>query len=346
MSEQVQVLVTLPISEELADQISQLSSRISLTVSPAREAADIPDELWEKTQILYTMHTLPEPSQAPNLRWVQSYLSGVEKLLNTPLFTETDPDTDTNQVILTSLSGANNSQVAEHALTMLLALGHQLPTFLDLQHENTWMEEKGKNYIPRELRGSTVGIVGYGSIGRQVARLAHAFGAQVLATKSDLKTLADKGYKEAGMGDPDGTLFTRLYPPQALRSMFKECDFVVVCVPLTKKSTGIIGKTQLQALKPSAFLVDVSRGGVVDLDAVNEALQEGWIAGAALDVFSEEPLPEEHPLWEAPNLIITPHVAGFSPDYNQRANQMFLENLKRYLADESLLNRVDLSRGY
>lgn len=340
MSEQVEVLVTLPISEELAEQISQLSSRISLTVSPAKEAKDIPEELWQKAEVLYTMHTLPEPDQAPKLSWVQSYLSGVEKLLPAPLFQEND------KVILTTISGGNASQVAEHALSMLLALGHQLPRFLDLKSQKKWMEEKGKNYIPSELRGSTVGIVGYGSIGRQIARLVRTFGAQVLATKRDLKTLPDKGYLEEEMGDPEGTLFTRLYPPQALRSMFKECDFVVVCVPLTESTTGMIGEAQLQAMKPSAFLVDVSRGGVVDSEAVNTALREGWIAGAALDVFTEEPLPEDNPLWEVPNLIITPHIAGFSPDYNQRANQMFLENLKRYLADESLLNRVDISRGY
>lgn len=340
MSEKVEVLVTLPISEDLAEQISQVSSQISLTVFPARDAADIPDELWEQVNVLYTMHPLPEPDQSPNLSWVQSYLSGVEKLLHAPLFSEND------QVTLTTLSGANTSQVAEHALTMLLALGHHLPTFVDLRHEKKWMAEKGKNYTPSELRGSTVGIVGYGSIGRQIARLVHAFGAQVLATKRDLKTLPDEGYQEEEMGDPEGTLFTRLYPPQALRSMFKECDFVVVCVPLTRHTTDLIGAEQLKAMKPTAFLVDVSRGGVVDTEAVNDALREGWIGGAALDVFGEEPLPEDHPLWEAPNLIITPHVAGFSPEYNQRANQMFLENLKRYLEDEPLLNRVDLSRGY
>lgn len=339
MSEKVEILVTLPISEELAEQISQASSRISLTVSPVRDAADLPEEIWQTAEVLYTMHILPTPEQAPNLRWVQSYLSGVEKLINAPLFAETE-------AALTTISGANASQVAEHALTMLLALGHHLPKFIDLQRQKQWLQEKGKNYIPTELRDSTVGIVGYGSIGRQVGKLVQAFGAQVLATKRDLKTLPDDGYQEEALGDPQGTAFTRLYPPQALRSMFKDCDFVVVAVPLTDETAHSIGEEQLQAMKPSSFLVDVSRGGVVDMEALDLALREGWIAGAAMDVFSQEPLPENHPLWDAPNLIITPHVAGFSPAYNQRANQMFIDNLNRYLAGEPLLNRVDFSRGY
>ncbi|MEJ2757623.1 MAG: D-2-hydroxyacid dehydrogenase, partial [Anaerolineales bacterium] len=216
-----------------------------------------------------------------------------------------------------------------------------------LQGEKKWMEDKGKNYVPAELLGSTVGIVGYGSIGRQVAKLAHTFGATILATKRDLMSLPDEGYSpEMDMGDPEGTLFTRLYPPQALRSMFKDCDFVVVTVPLTEETTGMIGENQLQAMKETAFLVDASRGGVIDHDALDLALREGWIAGAALDVFAEEPLPEDHPLWDAPNLIITPHIAGFSANYMNRANRMFIENLKRYLTDEPMLNLVDLSRGY
>lgn len=341
MSKKIEVLVTLPISEKMAEQITQVSDAISLTVFPARENTNIPEEIWEQVEVLYTMHTLPNPGQAPQLRWVQSYLSGVDKLLQQPLFLEANPPT------LTSISGASATQVAEHVFTMLLALGHQIPKFLNLQRQKKWMAEKGKNYTPTELRGSTVGIVGYGSIGRQVAKLAHTFGAKILATKRDLMSLPDDGYAiEEDMGDSEGTLFTRLYPPQALRSMFKECDFVVVTVPKTEETTSMIAEKQLQAMKTTAYLVDISRGGVTDLAALDLALREGWIAGAALDVFTEEPLPEDHPLWSAPNLIITPHVAGFSAHYMNRANQMFIENLKRYLTDEPILNQVDLLRGY
>jgi phosphoglycerate dehydrogenase-like enzyme len=339
MSEEINILITLPLADELVEQIAQVSDRFAVTLLPAREASEIPGEVWEQAEVLYTMYTLPEPEQSPNLKWVQSYLSGIDKIRGEELFKQ-------ENIQLTTMSGANASQVAEHAVTMIMALGHQLPEIFDLQQRSEWMTSKGTRYIPRELRGSTVGIVGYGSIGRQIARLVHAFGAKVLATKRDVKQPEDPGYTPENMGDPEGDYFTRLYPPQAIRSMFKECDFVVVTVPLTRRTQGLIGPAQIASLKPGAFLVDVSRGGVVDHPALVTALTEGKLGGAALDVFPQEPLPTDHPLWSLPNVIITPHVAGFSPEYNVRANELFVENLYRYVAGDPLLNPVDLIREY
>jgi phosphoglycerate dehydrogenase-like enzyme len=339
MSKKIEVLVTLPLPEELVEEISQTSEDISVTVLPAREGQEIPQEHWQKAEVVYTMHALPMPEQAPKLRWIQSYLSGIDKIRDDPLF-------DNQDLVLTTMSGANASQVAEHVLTMMLALGHNLPQFFELQRKNTWMEEKGRNYVPAELRDSTVGIIGYGSIGRQVAYLASTFGATILGTKRDLMKPSDSGYLAEENGDSEGELFTRLYPPQALGSMMKECDFVVVCVPLTSSTHNLVGKNQLAAMKPTAFLIDVSRGGVVDHNALITALDEKQLAGAALDVFPDEPLSIENPLWQMPNVIITPHVAGFSSEYSQRANKMFIENLKRYLGGEELLNQVDFDREY
>jgi phosphoglycerate dehydrogenase-like enzyme len=339
MSEEINILITLPLADELVEQIAQVSDRFVVTLMPAREASEIPGEVWEQVEVLYSMYTLPEPEQSPNLSWVQSYLSGIDKIRGAEIFKQ-------EGIQLTTMSGANASQVAEHAVTMIMALGHQLPEIFSLQQRAEWMTSKGTRYIPRELRGSTVGIVGYGSIGRQIARLVHGFGATVLATKRDVKHPEDPGYTPENMGDPDGDYFTRLYPPQAIRSMFKECDFVVVTVPLTRSTQGLIGPAQIAALKPDAFLVDVSRGGVVDHAALVTALTEGKLGGAALDVFPQEPLPTDHPLWSLPNVIITPHVAGFSPEYNVRANELFVANLYRYVAGDPLLNPVDLTREY
>jgi len=339
MSKKIEVLITLPIPDQLVEEIRQVSQNLSVTVLPVRDGSEISPEQWQKTEVLFTMHSLPPKDEALRLRWVQSYLSGVDKISEDPLF-------ENQSLVLTTMSGGNASQVAEHVLAMMLALGHQLPHFLSLQQKKTWMQDRGKRYVPGELRGSTVGIIGYGSIGRQVARLAAAFGASVLGTKRNLMNPADIGYLVNEMGDPDGALFTRLYPPQALRSMLKECDYVVVCVPLTSTTKGLVGKDQLAAMKPTAFLVDVSRGGIVDHQALIPALNEGKVAGAALDVFPEEPLAPESPLWQMPQVIITPHVAGFSADYNQRATRMFIENLKRYLAGDEMLNQVDFDRGY
>lgn len=339
MVDKVNVLVTLPLPDELLAAISAVSDQIELMHYATKDADEIPEEVWAEAEVLYTMHVLPEAEQAPKLRWVQSYLSGVDKTITNPKFESLD-------VHLTTMSGANAPQVAEHALTMLLALGHHLPNFFALQSDNQWMTDKGHNYVPLELRDHTVGIVGYGSIGREIARLVRAFGADVLATKRDVMQPEDDGFSFDDMGDPGGDLFTRLYPPEAIRSMFKLCDFVVVTVPLTDQTKGMIGQPQLEALKPSAFLVDVSRGGVLDHEALTIALQTGTLAGAALDVFPEEPLPEDSPLWQMGNVIITPHVAGFSPAYNRRANKIFIENLQRYLDDFEMFNLVDLGRGY
>jgi phosphoglycerate dehydrogenase-like enzyme len=150
----------------------------------------------------------------------------------------------------------------------------------------------------------------------------------------------------AGLGDPGAGLPERLYPPQALRSMAAECDFLVVTAPLTDETRGIVDRRVFQNMKPTAFLVDLSRGGVVDHGALVEALTEKRIAGAALDVYPVEPLPESSPLWEMPNVVISPHVAGASADYMERATALFAENLRRYVNDEPLLNRFDPSRGY
>jgi phosphoglycerate dehydrogenase-like enzyme len=128
--------------------------------------------------------------------------------------------------------------------------------------------------------------------------------------------------------------------------MVKECDYVVVTVPLTAETRGMLGAKQLAAMKPNAILVDVSRGGVVDEGALASAIEKGQIAGAGLDVFAEEPLPADNPLWEMPNVLISPHVAGLSPHYVERAFTLFKENLRRYIAGEDLLNKIDLERGY
>ena len=339
MREKVEVLITIPMPDDLVEEIRKVSDFVRVTALPVRERTEVPEEVWHNTEILYSMHTFPEAGQAPKLRWVQSYLSGVEKDIHQPLFDEGGP-------MLTSMSGANASQVAEHVLTMILALGHNLPGFGSLQREHTWMTEKVRKYLPREVRGSTVGVIGYGSIGRHVARLVAGMGAEVLAVKRDGMTPEHHGYSTKGLGDPEGNLFKRLYPPQAIRSMAALCDFLVVCVPQTAATSGLVGAAQLAAMKEGAFLIDVSRGGVVDHAALVEALQAGRIAGAALDVFLEEPLPVDSPLWDLPNVILTPHVAGFSPDYNQRANELFIENLSRYLSGQVLLNVVKREREY
>lgn len=339
MSKQIQVLITLPFSDDLVDQLSSLSPRLKVNVFKAQQPEDIPEDVWEQTEVLYTNVVLPTAEQAPKLRWIQFHWAGVDHAIDHPILSKPD-------LTATTLSGAAAPQMAEYALTMLLALGHHLPALMDHKNRKDWPKDRWQRFSPQELNASTVGIVGYGSIGRQIARLLHDFDATILATKRDAMHPEDSGYIPKGQGDPTGELVRRLYPPQALRSMLKECDYVVVTVPLTPKTRGLIDAQMLAALHPGSYLLDMSRGGIVDQQALIDALRERRLAGAALDVFPEEPLPDDSPLWELPNVIVTPHISGNTPEYDERAVAMFSENLHRYLAGLPLYNQVDPQRGY
>ncbi|BAJ62721.1 D-2-hydroxyacid dehydrogenase [Anaerolinea thermophila] len=335
----VEVLITLPLKEEVLQPVRDLSPHINLTVIPARRPEDIPAEVWAKTEVLYTDRVLPAPEQVPALRWLQFHFAGIDFAVDSPLLQKED-------LKVTNLSGAAAAQTAEFALTMMLALAHRLPALMQAQSRAEWAHDRWERFRPVELRFSTVGIVGYGSIGRELARLLQPLGVKVLACKRDVRHPQDEEYIPEGMGDPQGIYFTRLYPYQALRTMFRECDFAVVTVPLTPQTRGMIGADELAALKPGAFLVVVGRGGVVDETALLEALQEKRLGGVALDVFAEEPLAPTSPLWKAPNLIISPHIAGLSVHYDERAMALFATNLRRYIQGERLYNLYEPERGY
>lgn len=335
----VNLLIAIQFSPELLDQIKAVSPRLVVKTTGAKNLEEIPPEIWQEIEILFTHKIIPNPDLAPNLKWIQFYRAGNELFMEAPILGKSD-------LIATSMSGASAPQVAEYVLEMILALGHRLPKIMENQKRGEWPVNRGEVYSPVELNQSTVGIIGYGSIGREVARLLYAFGATVLATKYDAMQPADPGYMVEGSGDPEGSYVLRLYPAQALNSMVKECDFVVVCVPLTRDTQGLIGNQQLAKMKQSAYLIDVSRGGIVDHSALITALDDDQIAGAALDVYPEEPLPDEDPLWKLPNVILTPHIAGISPFYNQRAVALFVDNLNRYLNGQDPLNLIDLQRGY
>lgn len=339
MSNLVEVLITLPFPDELVTRLRYVSPRLQITVHNAKTPEDVPQEVWTSTEVLYTNHVIPTLEQAPLLRWIQFHRAGVDHAIDEPILLEPD-------LTYTTLSGSSSSQMAEYILMMLLSLGHRLPDMMAHQKKVEWPKDRWERFSPQELRGSTVGILGYGSIGRQVARLLQSFGAIVLATKRDLMHPEDRGYTPEGQGDPGGDLVHRLYPSQALRSMLKECDFVVVTLPKTPETINMISDKELKVLKPTAFLIDVSRGGIVEHSALITALKERKIAGAALDVFPEEPLPAKSPLWKLPNVILTPHISGNTALYDERAVEMFSKNLHNYLTGSPLYNRFDPKRGY
>jgi phosphoglycerate dehydrogenase-like enzyme len=339
MNPSLEVLIIATFSDEQIAKLSNVSPRLHIKAIRANHTSEVPADDWKQAEILYTSQVIPAPEQAPNLRWIQFHWAGVDHAIDAPILKKPD-------LVTTTVSGAAVPQMGEYILTMLLALGHRLPDMIDHQKKAEWPQDRWKRFSPQELNSSIVGIVGYGSIGREVARLLRVFGATVLASKRDVMHPEDTDYTPEGTGDPRGELVHRLYPGKALKSMFKECDFVVVTVPLTEETRDLIGDEEIAALKPSAFLIDASRGGIVNHDALITALRERKFAGAALDVFPEEPLPADSPLWKLPNVIISPHISGNTRYYNDRAISMFAENLHRYLAGLPLYNRIEPERGY
>jgi phosphoglycerate dehydrogenase-like enzyme len=211
------------------------------------------------------------------------------------------------------------------------------------QTRGEWPSQRWRKFVPEELRGATVGVVGYGSIGREIGRLAHAFGMRVLGARRGAESGSPRYELPAltGGDEPD-----RLYTPDQLAEMLRECDYVVLTVPYTSATHHLIDRRALRAMKPTAVLINVARGPVVDEAALVHALRERWIAGAALDVFEQEPLAEDSALWGMDNVIVSPHVAGFTPHYDDRATALFAENLRRYLGGEPLLNLVERGREY
>lgn len=340
MDDTLNVLILADFSDAIMDRLRLVSPRLKFTRRVARAAGDIPRDVWAATDILYTTRALPDPDVALRLRWVQAHFAGVDALIDHPLFQNPD-------LLLTTASGIHASTLAEYSFAMILAFARKIPLMLRLQQKAEWPDDRFNLLMPRELRGSTIGIVGYGSIGRAIGRLGRAFGMTVLATKRNAKDpTAGNEYEEAGVGDPEGECLDRLYPPEAIRSMVSACDFVVVTLPLTSETRGAIGAEVLAAMKPTAVLVNVARGGVVDEDALIKALQSRQIGGAALDVYAQEPLPADSPLWKLDTVIMSPHIGGNTARYNELAADVFIQNLERYLERRELLNRVDLKRGY
>ncbi|MFL5756975.1 MAG: D-2-hydroxyacid dehydrogenase [Chloroflexota bacterium] len=275
-------------------------------------------------------------ARAPHLRWVHSATAGVERALT--------PASRARGVVITNARGVFSRPIAEYVMLMILAVSRRLPQLLELQRERTWQPLEA-----RELRDVTVGVVGLGSIGRAVAILATAFGCRVVATRrrpgSPLGA-SGGGDEEEADGLLESLPLDRVMPPGRLPELLAASDFVVLAAPLTAGTEGMIGEEAFDVMKPSAWLVNVARGGLVDERALVRALRDGRIGGAVLDAFVDEPLPPDSALWGLPNAIVTPHTAWSSGRVLDRSIELFCDNLRRYSAGEPLRNVVDPEAGY
>jgi len=336
----IHVLSTMSLSDDLLERLRSVSSRLVVTQHKAASADEVPSDLWGQVDILYTLSAIPDRALAPRLHWVQLHSAGVNHLLDSWLWGSDLP--------VTTISGIHAPNIAEYVMLMLLAFAHRLPGMLHHQARAEWPKGRWDNFVPRELRGATLGVIGYGHIGREIGRLAHAFGMRVLAVRrgTSAQPLAYQLPELAGAALPAVAEPDRLVTPEHMLDVLAECDYVVLTAPYTSATHHLIDQEALRAMQPSAVLVNVARGALVDETALVRALREGWIAGAALDVFEQEPLPADSPLWGMENVIISPHVAGFTPHYDRRAADLFAENLRRYLAGQPLLNQVERAREY
>jgi phosphoglycerate dehydrogenase-like enzyme len=264
---------------------------------------------------------------AKNLRWIQSGSAGIEESLS--------PAVRASDILLCNGSGIGGVVVAEHTIALMMALARNLHVAARMQAEARWARGEliGALGGVREFRGSKVAVLGLGPIGLGVAERSAALGAVV------------RGMRRRPPATPPAP-FEAVVGPAELPSLLPWADFVVLAVPHTLDTERLIGKRELDLMRSEAYLVNIARGSVVDEAALVDGLRRGAIAGAALDVFEEEPLPPAHPLWSLPNVICTPHVGGAMPNYLWRATELFIDNLARFLDGRPLRNLVDKVAGY
>jgi phosphoglycerate dehydrogenase-like enzyme len=284
-----------------------------------------------------------DPSRMPALKWLGLVGAGVEHLRKA--------DPWSRGVTVTNGSGLHGTAIAEYTLSSMLLFAQHVAERQRVQLAHGWppvWTDPWLALLGSSLRGKTVTVVGYGSIGREIARLARAFGMRVLAVKADPSVRIDRGYTPAGLGDPDGSIPERIASTSDLRSLFAESDFAVLTLPFTPKTDRIVDAAAIAALPPHAVLVNVARGRVLDEDALRVALERGALRGAVLDVATVEPVSPDAPLWGAPNLVLTPHVSAIQDPRGwwDLVAGLMTENLLRYASGRALLNVVDGKAGY
>ncbi|EHK41007.1 hypothetical protein TRIATDRAFT_267421 [Trichoderma atroviride IMI 206040] len=345
------VLLGNTFQPEWISELKQLFSGLEIVTvegciwnTPAFEEK-FPEKEWKDVTILVTGNALPAAHIAPKLEYVQIQSAGANHILQNPLFNSTD-------VALCTASGVHGPQIAEWVVTTFLAFQHQIPQYIDFQRQKTW--HKLDDPVDDAV-GQRVGIFGYGAIGRQIARVVKALGMDIhacnLHPRHTPESRKDETYTPAGLGDPEGVFPSKWFSADDTEGLHQflssGLDLLVITAPLTDRTRGIISRRELALLaKKKAFVSNIGRGEVIITDDLIDALEEGTIRGAALDVTDPEPLPDGHRLWNTKNLFISPHVSGNSSSYARRVFEVLKYNLIRMSEGKELTNKVDKSKGY
>jgi phosphoglycerate dehydrogenase-like enzyme len=328
------VVVVLPevLRPGFHESVLAVSPRIDLAL--IANDKPLPSEI-DRAAVLYRSSALSRDlvdallERAPGFLWMHIPAAGIDFALS--------PKVLAGDFLITKITGVYDAPVAEVTLGLIIAAAKRLPTYFAAQREGhwlraaTWDAQQAQRDQPQLLRGKTVGMIGFGASGAALAAALRAIGMRVLGVRRDPKP------------DPRADA---MYPASALGDVLAEADYVVLTLPLTPTTEGIIGAREIARMKPTAWLVNVGRGRLVDDDALIAALESGRIAGACLDVFTREPLPEGHPYYRLPNVIMTPHIAGAFPELNDIDRDYFLDLLRRFLAGEPFPATVDRARGY
>ncbi|HEX6988877.1 MAG TPA: D-2-hydroxyacid dehydrogenase [Bacillota bacterium] len=311
------IVSTMELTDRLREQIRLAAPGHTLIEVDRRDVA-AQKEAAREAEIWFGFGPSAEVfAEARGLRWVQSTTAGVDRLLH-PALVDSD-------VIVTNVRGMHADTIGDHVLMGMLALARNLPRLVHQQAARRWAP------VPvAELSGDTLGIIGLGAIGQAVARRGAACGMRVIGTRRRAGTVA--GVDE-------------VFGPEGREQVLRRSRWVVLACPLTAETRGLIGPRELGWME-GGFLINIGRGALVQEPALIAALEDGRLAGAFLDVFDEEPLPETSPLWRLPNVLITPHIGGGQRDYAGRAVEIFVDNLARYRQGSPLRNLVDKQAGY
>jgi len=323
----LRIHIASPFARAQLERIRVVSPRVRLTYHPyvPYERPVGMEAYLGDVEVLVSYHAYFEMASAPRLRWLQVGGDGVNHLRGAPIMN--------SDVIITN-ARIFATPITEYVFASILSYCHCFPQMMErFQKGRAWPRNQWEEYAGDEVAGKTMAIIGYGSIGHTLARVARSFEMTVIATRRSV----EHPMHEDGVD---------IYPANHLRQVLAQADFVVVCLPLTPETEGVIGEAELRAMKPTAYLVNVGRGRVIDDTALLRALTEGWIGGAGLDVHAQTPLPVNSPYFELANVILTPHMSGVSQGYYERMTALLCENLRRYMAGETLLSVVDKQKGY